>query len=110
MKPNPEQDADRAAFEKAAKVYMWEYGPFLRDCNDIDATRTYELHHVEDAWNMWQAAKADSRAMQDAFEQVCHRLGNIKYALNNEANALHTIGNEVSYGLMVAAPFRKKGV
>ena len=91
MKPNPEQDADRAAFEK------W-------------TTRepgTYAYHHECGAW---QAAKADSRAVEYAFEQVCHRLDNIKYALNNEANALHTIGNEVSYGLVVAAPFRKTGV
>lgn len=52
----------REAFERAAKVHLWQEGPFLRDCNDIDATRTYELYYIENAWLMWQAATASTEA------------------------------------------------
>jgi len=51
---------DKEAFERAAKVHLWQPGPFLRDCNDIDATRDYELTYVDDAWKMWKAARVES--------------------------------------------------
>ena len=121
MKPNPEQDADRAAFEK------W-------------TTRepgTYAYHHECGAW---QAAKADSRAMQTAtigsdntqtvynlleerkqmqgaFEQVCAAATALAddfseyYDDSEEQNGerLHTV-HKMRKILSLAAPFRKTGV
>lgn len=68
--PTEQPNTSREAFERAAKVHMWEPGPFLRDCNDIDAERVYELFHVDDAWKMWQAAQADTLAKLDSPELV----------------------------------------
>ena len=62
---------NREAFERAAKAHLWQPGPFLRDCNDIDATRIYELTEIEDAWNMWKAATA---AAEEKYLKVINEL------------------------------------
>ena len=55
MKPNPEQDADRAAFEK------WRE---QQDNSMLRAETAWQT--IERAFYAGQAAKADSRALQDA--------------------------------------------
>ena len=98
MKPNPEQDADMAAFEK------WASLPENRFNLGCGSTGIYKEPLTRGAYAGWQAAKADkadSRAMQDAFEQVCVCLQRYIDGYGCRASA--------GYSLSLAAPFRKTG-
>ena len=53
-------ELERDEFEKFARKHLRCDGPFLRDCNEIDATRTYQDFDIEAAWIDWQAAKASA--------------------------------------------------
>lgn len=66
MKPNPEQDADMAAFEN------W-YGYYGFQADWSNEHGCYQDKQTQFMFAAWKAAKADSRAMQDAFEQDADR-------------------------------------
>lgn len=97
MKPNPEQDADRAAFEKWCLEIRADIN--LLDAYNSTARQAYEAGY--------QAAKADSRAMQNAFERVCGLVYQIA-VLNAGENK--PIADWSKQALSLAAPFRKTGV
>lgn len=101
MKPNPEQDADRAAFEKWCLEIRADIN--LLDAYNSTARQAYEAGY--------QAAKADSRAMQNAFEQVCKALHELAM-LDDEAQteAYRNAYFNAHKALSLAAPFRKTGV
>lgn len=103
MKPNPEQGADRAAFEKFI-------GRYFTMCPTGD--RTVDSWRGYSDWDLWQAAKADSRALQDAFEQVCGALDMIISILQNTTGEVIGIvtprtHERVEQALAAAAPYRK---
>jgi len=64
------QDADRAAFEKWASTLLWK-----------------NLDHKNCAEAAWQAAKADSRAIQDENKRLTDLLSirEVAYDMNNKA-------------------------
>lgn len=120
MKPNPEQDADRAAFEKwYSKEFSHVWHPQIGP---------EDTNHYVAQFDCWQAAKADSLAMQDAFEQVCVALKRIRKRIHAERYEctpltvddattdaekelmciIDFIAGECDAAL--AAPFRKTGV
>lgn len=98
MKPNHEQDDDRAAFERLAMAMEWSV---------VRMGGHYYDSEVECAWIAYQAAKADSRAMQDAFEQVCVEAEKVQQWQSDDGIAPYY---DLAKALSLAAPFRKTGV
>ena len=97
MKPNPEQDADRAAFEKWVALNCKNQTIFR------DGLGEYCDHTTYGDWVVWQAAKADIRAMQDAFEQVCAEAEKVQQWQSDDGIAPYY---DLAKALTLAAPFR----
>lgn len=96
MKPNPEQDANRAAFEKA-----W-----------VEAQQ-YDDGWSDAAWRVWKAAKADSRAMQEALValvQAKERKDNYGKDDSTYLDMKVEAWAKAYTALSLAAPFHKTGV
>lgn len=110
MKPNPDQAADRAAFDawyskEFSHVWHSQIGP-------------EDTNHYEAQFDCWQDAKADSRAMQEVFEQVCAASAVLLDLNDNYApfggeiyrDAVDRSWDVLRTALSLAAPFRKTGV
>ena len=106
MKPNPDQDADMAAFEK---WYSTRHG-----YDPIRAGDDYEYSAGKRSWECWQAAKADSRALneamgkkllalQDALEQVCDFAEVYLHLCGDEG----VLGGKAHEALTLAALYRQ---
>lgn len=93
MKPNPEQDTDRAAFEK------WRE---QQDNSMLRAETAWQT--IERAFYAGQAAKADSLTMQDVFEQVCVEAERVRQWQSDDGIAPYY---DLAKALSRAAPFRK---
>lgn len=110
MKPNPEQDADRAAFEAIYKEYGFgeSYAnAYPAHCNQSFAFEIFTRGR--------QSAKADSRAMQDA------EIDRLRAAINATIDNCRQFGTTLDSRDIIesaiddltealAAPFRKTGV
>lgn len=114
MKPNPEQDADRAAFEKWADEQGWDRN----------------TPHRRQMFVAWKAAKADERARNQALQADNERLGEAlhKSDLEHQGYAITIAQREYEIDCLkrmvrvmeknenfdfeaaLAAPFRKTGV
>ena len=119
-----EQDADRAAFEPRYTAQKDRIIDSSREGWDefVEWENEFWLNHgnYPRQFQVWQAAKADIRAMQDAFERVCEALEVARYEIET-AKQFEGIFYGSHYGssvceqpielidsaLTIAAPYRK---
>jgi hypothetical protein len=85
-----DDDKVRAEFEKWATIYFeneFSKSPFLRDCNDVDADRTYQKYKIEDAYQAWNACQALNYTVIAAKDAEIARLrGAINITLEENGN------------------------
>ena len=92
MEPNPEQDADRAAFEDKFK-----HGHIQGIYFERNEDGSYKHILANAAFMGWQAAKADSRAMQEKSQAAAIGSDNTQtvYALLDERKQIQDAFEQV---------------
>jgi hypothetical protein len=65
----------RREFEEFCKNVHRLHGPFLRDCNDPEPEREYQLFETQNLWERWQAAHTSAaekyKGVVEAARDVC---------------------------------------
>lgn len=56
----------RREFEQFCKDVHQLHGPFLRDCNDPEPEREYQLFETQNLWERWQAAHTSAAEKYEA--------------------------------------------